>query len=1031
VTLEQVSKKPRQKKTGTTRAQQVYVVPVDEVMDNYLYDTLESEDGAIVETAKSWIEGFGQTPLQCVKDLVNLVLKASGCEVEIPLHEIEEPDSAPTTLNQLQSQAHKHIPIDYPIVSKDKKFKGFRNRFTEFFSKLLQVSHSSSVLYEDDTLLGHIRTWIVAMSSMGLRAIRHTTTVALLAMMMELCRLRAELQSSISTQERSKKRANAKATKESQERAKKMDKIIDDFYNQVFMHRSKDVDPKIRKDCWKFLGYATRTYRGKYLNSTSLNRFSHALSDPDHNVRLEAIHAIQKLEGPNVEAPLRTFTARFMSRFIKMAVHDSELSVRRALIDLLLEISSNDETSISEDEMKSIISLIFDPDSKIRLGAAKFFVLYVTENQELQDLSTILSKNSLDESWIHFKMLASELKLLAESENDGEDNGSAKDKPLDELRHLFEMSPPTNRIVSVAKSIKEASLAELSTEWSWTSLAEYLRYDLSSISNRKDRQSLGNLQLDDSEKLILLDVLHGFINHWVEGPDLASQAKTKRVRKTKAEIETEMLDVEHAQSQLVEEVPKLLEEFKSSPDAMVKVIRIACLIDHNTYLNPNRETEQNELVKDIIKQYETHSSLDILTECARFFTQALKVKEFEETIKDELDRYLSLAKGDMVHLLQSESFTTEPITPILTRFEYLSYLVDTTKQIDDPINGSARETLGTLLLGSVEKALEIDITDNYLQVLSGVFRCYMLWKLYVFLTEAPSSVNSEEYDAEFFNSILDKIQNAAMIPGGVLKGQDKTPESSFKEAFYTAIKSNVLDMFNALQSLDKQVSPDSYGSKVLKNVDVELTMESKKDIMLMFIIKEREYLREAGTIGRAREDKVDKLVLEHDARFINDQGEENDSGDELDLESDDENEPNGNDEDEENLEIHNSRLLLLDFDLCKLAGKIALAGIVGVIGEDFVKRLKLNSQLLSSKYQRVVINTVVDPKPQTNSKKRRRNERPTAAPAEQPEPADEQQIENQPAEDNDNLRLDDDLLMKDLDMPSDADDQEVTQNHNE
>lgn len=1026
-----MNKRLRQKKTGTTRNQQGYVVPVDEVMDNYLYDTLEGEDGAIVETAKSWIEGFGHTPLQCVKDLVNLVLKASGCEVEIPIHEIEEPDSAPATLNQLQSQAHKHIPIDYPIVSKDKKFKGFRNRFTEFFSKLIQVSHSSSVLYEDDALLGHIRTWIVAMSSMGLRAIRHTTTVALLAMMMELCRLRAELQSSISTQERSRKRANAKATKESQERAKKMDKIIDDFYNQVFMHRSKDVDPKIRKDCWKFLGYATRTYRGKYLNGTSLNRFSHALSDPDHNVRLEAIHAIQKLEGANVEAPLRTFTARFMSRFIKMAVHDSELSVRRALIDLLLDISANDETSISEDEMKSIISLIFDPDSKVRLGAAKFFVLYVTENQELQDLSTTLSKNRLDESWIHFKTLASELKLLAESENDMEDVRVEKNKPLDELRHLFEMSPPTNRIVSVAKSIKEASLTQLSTEWSWTSLAEYLRYDLSAISNRKDRQALGSLQLDESEKLILLDVLHGFVNHWVEGPDLAAQAKTKKARKTKAEIETEMLDLEHAQSQLVEEVPKLLEEFKSSPDAMVKVIRIACLIDHNTYLNPNRETEQNELVKDIIKQYETHSSLDILTECARFFTQALKVKEFEETVKDELDRYLSLAKGEITHLLQSEPFTTEPITPILTRFEYLSYLVDTTKQIDDPIS-SVRETLGTLLLGSVEKALENDITDNYLQVLSGVFRCYILWKLYIFLTEAPSSVNSEEYDAEFFNSILDKVQNAAMISGGILKGQDKMPESSFNQAFYTAIKSNLLDMFNALQSLDKQVSPDSYGSKVMKNVDVELTMESKKDIMMMFIIKEREYLREAGTIARAREDKIDKLVLEHDSRFNNDQSEENESGDELELDSDDENEPNDNDEDEENVEIHNSRLLLLDFDLCKLAGKIALAGIVGVIGEDFIKRLKLNSQLLSAKYQRVVINTVVDPKPQNKSKKRRRNEGPTAEPEEQPQPADEQHVENPPATENDDLRLDDDddLLMKDLDMPSDVDDQGI-ENHNE
>lgn len=1005
-------KKTRPTKTSTRSngAQITYVVPVDEIMENYLYDTLESEDGAIVETAKGWVDGFGHTPLQCVKDLVNLILKSSGCEVEIPIHEIEEPDTAPATLNQLQSQAHKHIPFDYPLISKDKKFKAVKSHFPEFFSKLIQVAHSSSVLYENDDLLGHIRTWIVAMSSMGLRAIRHTTTVALLAMMRELCRLRAELQSSIATQERNnsnskknKKRGGDGASKESQEKAKKMDKIIDDFYNQVFMHRSKDVDSRIRKDCWKFLGYATRTYREKYFNSASLNRFSYALSDPDHSVRLEAIYAIQNLHSADVEAPLRTFIARYMSRLVSIAVNDSDLSVRRAVLDLLLDISSNDETSISEEEMKSIILLIFDSDARIKLDAAKFFVHHVTElaHENVQSLSTTLSKHRIDETWVQYKVMASELNRLVQTENG--DNSHANtgraivERPLDELRHLFEMAPPVNRIVSVSKAIKEASLTEFNEEWAWDSLAVYLRYDFSSISNRRDREKISSeLQLDDeSEKLVLLDVLHGFINHWTEGYDSSSKTNKKGSRKTKTEVETEVLDIEHAQSELVQEVPKLLEEFKSSSsscaeDAMVKVIQIACLIDQNTYLYPNRETEQIELLKEIVKQYETQTSLNLLTECCRFFSKALKIKEFEETVKDELDRFLALARGELIHLLKNASsesdIPTATLTPILTRFEYLSYLVDTTRLLEEPIDGSVRDTLSNRLLDSVDKVMKNKLTDRYLGVISGLFRSYVLWKLYIFLTEVPSSTSSEDYDAETFNSILEHVQNVSMIPSGSLsKGNHRhlktTTDRSFDQEFYTIVNCNLLDMFTAIQSLEKQVRPGSYGSKVLGNVDVELTIESKKDIMLLFILKEREYLKETDNISRTRENKVDKLVLQHDSRHneLNDEDDDNESVD-LDLESDGESEAenndNNNNDNDENPQVHNSRLLILDFDLCKLAAKIALSGILNIIGDDFIERLKLNSNLLSPKFQRAVINTVIDPKgdqQKKSSKRKRKN----------------------------------------------------------
>lgn len=68
----------------------------------------------------------------------------------------------------------------YPLIERGRKQipKGFRKQMILLFSNLIKLSHSTSILYEDDDLLMNtLQAYLVPMSSSSLRSFRHTSTV--------------------------------------------------------------------------------------------------------------------------------------------------------------------------------------------------------------------------------------------------------------------------------------------------------------------------------------------------------------------------------------------------------------------------------------------------------------------------------------------------------------------------------------------------------------------------------------------------------------------------------------------------------------------------------------------------------------------------------------------------------------------------------------------------------------------------------------------------------------------------------------
>ena len=112
-----------------------------------------------------------------MRELVNFILKCTGCDLKVETQDIEDVDNVPSKLSDLQDEYQQAKLAEYPLISKLKQFNGFRPVLVDFFSAIIKAMHESSTLYDDTALFENIQVWVDTMSSASIRPFRHTATV--------------------------------------------------------------------------------------------------------------------------------------------------------------------------------------------------------------------------------------------------------------------------------------------------------------------------------------------------------------------------------------------------------------------------------------------------------------------------------------------------------------------------------------------------------------------------------------------------------------------------------------------------------------------------------------------------------------------------------------------------------------------------------------------------------------------------------------------------------------------------------------
>ncbi|KAL1626193.1 cohesin complex subunit [Diplodia seriata] len=618
-----------------------------------LYGDVFAGNQSLNDVAAQWVQRFGEDNSEEMAALVNFVFRCAGCDLKIEGHDVENPDGVPGKLGDIQEQYQAQNIVEYPLIQKGKGSANFRHNLIEFFTSLIETLAQSELLWTQPTIIENISLWVNTMSSANSRPFRHTATLVSVTISSALCVVGAKLIEANAKAIRLKE-TEAKKSGKNKARLAEMDRIIEagneklealngmvkNSFDEVFIHRYRDVDPRIRVECVTGLGSWIMNYPDYYFDGQHLRYLGWVLSDVHAPTRLEVVKQLQRLfDDADKLGGLRTFTERFRPRMVEMATQDADAHVRAAsveLLDLLRQAGLIEPTDVD-----SVGRLIFDADTRVRKAVVDFFAENIAEITD-QRIDELGGKEALDEAlegdedyenprleWLMLKSLVESL--------------AAYDDEDQSLPSQIERVPMSNSYMLVAGGMEsricvaaEALYDEIPEIQEWEVIAGYLLFDHSQSSagaqqngTTDDPETLlkQECKLNEKEETVLLDILNASVKLKLTRAVEAGKDKKKNKRE-KQELEEEQ---DTAARHLAALIPRLLNKFGAVPDAASAVLRLEHVLNLDVFEELRQDsTTYSRLLDDINKQFMSHGSEAVLVEASRALLHAKSYEELGE-----------------------------------------------------------------------------------------------------------------------------------------------------------------------------------------------------------------------------------------------------------------------------------------------------------------------------------------------------------------------------------------------------------------
>ncbi|KAI0400565.1 hypothetical protein F4802DRAFT_609987 [Xylaria palmicola] len=622
--------------------------------DNDLYSEVFGSGNESDDVAAHWFQRCRDDQANALAELINCVLLAAGCDQQLTEDDIRDPENSANRLTELEEAYEQTSISDYPLISRAKSSKNFRELLVGFFDSLITLLHQTGLIYSDEELLDNIQRWVGIMSSSALRPFRHTATTVALSMLTALIGVMKQLDDSItrlnqSLQTESNRRGKNKALIESTQKdldsAKSNREFIDtkvkDLFDIVFVHRYRDIDPKIRAECIEALGTWVCNLPTVYMSPEYLRYLGWLLSDVNVTTRLEVLKQLAKVLKRDAEK-LAHFIDRFRPRLVEMATRDAEVSVRVsaiAVVDIL-----RGSGMLEPEEVDSISKLVFDSEVRVRKAVVGFFSELVQEfienkideiggNDVLEELFGDQEEDDYDsvrKDWVNIKALAENLAVY----------DAQLDAEQDEIRHGLDVAAdvvnatiPESRI-SLAAQVLYEKMPEISN---WQVIAGYLLFDHTTSS--KSRSSKSNstevavrkaVAPQPQEETILLEVLATAIKENL-APSMEHDKNKRRHHRLDHEAQ------EDAGIQLAGFIPRLLNKYGSDPTMAATVLRLEHFLDLDVFqqLRQNSAT-YNQLLDETATQFSRHVDQTLLNEAVASFLHARQYYELEELVDSRM-----------------------------------------------------------------------------------------------------------------------------------------------------------------------------------------------------------------------------------------------------------------------------------------------------------------------------------------------------------------------------------------------------------
>jgi cohesin complex subunit SA-1/2 len=458
--------------------------------------------------------------------------------------------------------------------------------------------------------------------------------------------LSAETKKGETSANRSKLRTLKQNSTSAQQKCKDVEEFLTEFFNSIFVHRSRDVESVIRVECIKELCSWMQGYQAYFVSNNYLRFMGWAFNDQSGSVRSEVIKSLIRLyKIEDIASKLTVFTRRFKSRIEEMALYDVDVSVRVNAIQLCSALFKLKIDVLSDAGRTKLSNMISSDVTRVRKSAAPFVKALIDTNTIdplFEKVTTSLSEASVkskygrrsaaaaaaaavaattpipvNKTWVNFKGLASFLveqtAAILENENNDEMQVDLESvsSALIEKRNLM----VTNIVEALWDQMKELQ--------DFISLSDYLSRDHSQTQQQQqndDEMDTGNTHIEDcyrlteEEETVLINVFVVCLRTGIsKGLD-----KNMPEGRDKKKMDEELLEENKNEisRHLVQSLPKLLSKHSDDVHRMTQLVSIPAIMNLNVYSELRAEKEYEELLETLSKLYLGAILTDLLTNCA-------------------------------------------------------------------------------------------------------------------------------------------------------------------------------------------------------------------------------------------------------------------------------------------------------------------------------------------------------------------------------------------------------------------------------
>lgn len=807
-------------------------------------------------------------------------------------------------------------------------------------------------MYEEIALIENIHLWVATMSSSTTRPFRHTATVIALAITGAMC-IVAHSELNIAAQtlrqleaEKKKKSANRARLADFQKKVttgeknkEVLENQIMDFFNTVYVHRYRDIDPKIRTACVEALGDWIITLPSVFFEGTFLRYMGWMLSDTHSTMRQEVIKQLTRImKNPGNAGFMRHFIERFRPRLVEMATRDSEPAVRAAAVDLMDLIRQ--AGMLEPDDIDVIGKLIFDSEPRVRKAVVGFFAesikdLYEVKVEELggeealEETLTVEDEEDFDTpraGWLRLKTLA-EILTSYDSEDQQEDPSQIG------ATEFLNVSGKVSRFTLAAEALYE-KVPDLKD---WEMLAGYLLFDHSAraSSNEMEGALKAAFKPTEKEEVIMLEILNAVVKLSLAQVDDADKAKEKSKKKP-AKLET--LEAKQTTARrLATLIPRLLKKYGANPDTAKIVLRLEHVLNLGVFQELRQDsTTYAKLLDEISAQFNAHADKGVLSEASAAFLHARGYEELEEVTENKIQSLWEDITNTLRKLYKSGvisvrgSFRNKALHDLsnnLARLEELSSISNSVEPLEaeprkndlQPINilldVVARGVLETPADEAVD-ALEDQVALSAIR--SSMF--YFMWKTRALIESMSSGEEITDLDIDQLKERQDTFTTnliAAFSSRATLDPVRLTGTGTLLDLYVLFAR---LRPTRKSKSKKDQAATDADSSNpYLQSVVKEIIPEVQTELTLVFDALEKQYAKRS------------KKKL---AEPGNDEAPE-------DIDS----EPDDDEEEEATASERHNETLKAEHQLCELTGKLVLGIIAQVIDASGPSKGKLRSRI--------------------------------------------------------------------------------------